>query len=43
MLPARVSVGCWFGTERFAPFLEAEILDAAPFDPRCARVNTMGL
>jgi hypothetical protein len=30
VLPARVSVGWWFGTARFAPFFEAEILDAVP-------------
>ena len=27
-LPSRVSVGWWFGTPRYAPFFEAEILDA---------------
>jgi hypothetical protein len=32
VLPARVSVGWWFGTPRFAPFFEAEILDAVPVD-----------
>ena len=31
VLPSRVSVGWWFGTARFAPFFEAEILDAVPF------------
>ena len=30
VLPSRVSVGWWFGTEHFAPFFEAEILDAVP-------------
>ncbi len=30
VLPSRVSVGWWFGTDRFAPFFEAEILDAVP-------------
>lgn len=29
VLPSRVTVGWWFGTERYAPFFEAEILDAA--------------
>jgi hypothetical protein len=32
VLPSRVSVGWWFGTARFAPFFEAEILDAVPVD-----------
>jgi hypothetical protein len=27
-LPSHVSVGWWFGTPRFAPFFEAEILAA---------------
>jgi hypothetical protein len=30
VLPSQVRVGWWFGTRRFAPFFEAEILDAAP-------------
>jgi hypothetical protein len=30
VLPSQVSVGWWFGTERFAPFFEAEILEAVP-------------
>jgi hypothetical protein len=33
VLPSQVSVGWWFGTGRFAPFFEAEILDAVPVDP----------
>jgi hypothetical protein len=33
VLPARVSVGWWFGTARFAPFFEAEIVDALLVDP----------
>jgi hypothetical protein len=32
VLPSRVSVGWWFGTERFAPFFEAKILDAVPVE-----------
>jgi uncharacterized protein DUF6544 len=28
-LPSRVTVGWWFGSERYEPFFEAEILDAA--------------
>jgi hypothetical protein len=27
-LPSRVRVGWWFGTPRFAPFFEAEVLAA---------------
>jgi hypothetical protein len=27
-LPSEVSVGWWFGTPRFAPFFEAEVLEA---------------
>lgn len=27
-LPSRVTVGWWFGTPRFAPFFEVDILDA---------------
>jgi hypothetical protein len=30
VLPSRVSIGWWFGMARFAPFFEAEILDAVP-------------
>lgn len=29
-LPSRLTVGWWFGTPRFAPFFEAEVLDAEP-------------
>jgi hypothetical protein len=27
-IPDRVSVGWWFGTDRYEPFFEAEITDA---------------
>ena len=30
VLPSRVSVGWWFGTPRFVPFFEADIVDATP-------------
>jgi hypothetical protein len=30
VLPARVTVGWWFGTPRYAPFFEAEVTSAAP-------------
>jgi hypothetical protein len=30
VLPARIRVGWWHGTERFSPFFEAEIISAAP-------------
>ncbi len=30
VVPSQVSVGWWFGKRRFAPFFEAEILDAVP-------------
>jgi hypothetical protein len=33
VLPSRVSVGWWFGTRRFAPFFQAEILDAVAVSP----------
>jgi hypothetical protein len=29
LLPSRVTVGWWFGTPRWAPFFEAEIVAAA--------------
>ncbi len=32
VLPARLRVGWWHGTERFAPFFEAEIVSAVPND-----------
>ena len=32
VLPARLRVGWWHGTERFSPFFEAEIISAAPND-----------
>lgn len=32
VLPARVSVGWWFGTTSFAPSFEGEIVDAVPVD-----------
>jgi hypothetical protein len=35
VLPARLRVGWWHGTERFSPFFEAEIISAVPNnDPR---------
>lgn len=33
VLPSNVSVGWWFGTERFTPFFEAEIVTATPIGP----------
>jgi hypothetical protein len=37
VLPSEVSVGWWFGTPRFTPFFEAEILDAVTVgQPICA-------
>lgn len=30
LLPGRVSVGWWWGTPRYAPFFEAELLDVTP-------------
>jgi hypothetical protein len=33
-LPSEVSVGWWFGTPRFAPFFEAEVLEAEPVAER---------
>jgi len=32
VLPARLRVGWWHGTERFSPFFEAEIISAIPDD-----------
>jgi hypothetical protein len=32
VLPARLRVGWWHGTERFSPFFEAEIISAVPND-----------
>ncbi|MDQ2959602.1 MAG: hypothetical protein M3R48_00910 [Candidatus Dormibacteraeota bacterium] len=32
VLPARISVGWWYGTARFHPFFEAEVIDARPLD-----------
>jgi hypothetical protein len=32
VLPARLRVGWWHGTERFSPFFEAEIISAVPID-----------
>ncbi len=29
VVPSRLAVGWWFGTPRYAPFFEAEILSAA--------------
>jgi hypothetical protein len=30
VLPGRVTVGWWWGTPRYAPFFEAELLDVSP-------------
>jgi hypothetical protein len=32
VLPARLRVGWWHGTERFSPFFEGEIISAVPYD-----------
>jgi hypothetical protein len=30
VIPSRVTIGWWYGTPRYAPFLDAAILDARP-------------